>query len=234
MKIAIVTDNIYLKRKFSELLKIKELIVEPIYWSSSMAVIEAFDDVKIINIKEDWQLLIEFDIIFSLHSKSIFPNELVLKKRCINIHPGLNPFNRGWYPQIFSIINKLPVGVTIHEIDCELDHGPIIAQREIEIFEWDTSLSLYNRILEAEIEILDLHLQEIIDGNYNKANPASEGNLNFKIDFNRLCKIDLQQSATYGEVIDRLRALTHGDLKNAYFFDSRTGEKIYARIELFK
>ena len=194
--------------------------------------VKTFGDVKKIDVKKEWQSLLEYDLIFSLHCKQLFPKELVLQKKCINIHPGLNPYNRGWYPQVFSIINKLPIGATLHEIDKELDHGPVIAQKEIEVNGWDTSLNIYNRVLETELELLDLYLQKIIDNNYTSTILPMEGNVNLKKDFDKLCEIDLTEQATYEEVIDRLRALSHGDLKNAFFYDTKTGKKIFVNIHL--
>jgi methionyl-tRNA formyltransferase len=96
-------------------------------------------------------ILGNFDLVFSIHCKQIFPKELVNGLKCINIHPGYNPVNRGWYPQIFSILNDLPVGATIHEIDEALDHGGIIARALVPKYSYDTSKSLYDRILEKEI-----------------------------------------------------------------------------------
>ncbi len=94
----------------------------------------------------------KYKLVISAHCKKIFPPKLVNSFRCINIHPGLNPYNRGYYPQAFSLINKLPVGATIHEIDEKLDHGPIIFQEEVVIESIDTSFSLYNKIIKKEIE----------------------------------------------------------------------------------
>ena len=51
----------------------------------------------------------------------MFPVDMVRNYRCINVHPGLNPYNRGWFPQTFSLVNHFPVGVTIHEMDAHLD-----------------------------------------------------------------------------------------------------------------
>ena len=79
-------------------------------------------------------------LIISLHCKQLFPKGLISTVKCINVHPGLNPHNRGWYPQVFSIINKRPLGATIHEIDEELDHGDVIAQKEVPVFSWDILL----------------------------------------------------------------------------------------------
>ncbi len=72
----------------------------------------------------------KYILFISLHCKQIFPQRLTDNYRCINIHPGYNPYNRGWFPQVFSILNKNTAGVTIHEIDQELDHGPIIYQEK--------------------------------------------------------------------------------------------------------
>ena len=50
---------------------------------------------KPLNVKKDTDILIKkYDIIFSLHSKQIFPGELVKNVKCINIHPGYNPNNK--------------------------------------------------------------------------------------------------------------------------------------------
>lgn len=80
-------------------------------------------------------ILRDYSCVIALHCKQVFPAELVKGIRCINIHPGLNPYNRGWFPHVFSIINGLPVGVTLHEMDKELDHGPIIDQEELKVRE---------------------------------------------------------------------------------------------------
>jgi len=84
------------------------------------------------------KIIEEHDLIISAHCKQLFPAPLVHARRCINIHPGLNPHNRGWYPQVFCMLNGLPLGATIHEIDDQLDHGPIIDQLEVPLYPWDT------------------------------------------------------------------------------------------------
>ena len=174
-----------------------------------------------------------YDLFLSLHSKQLFPRELVENHLCINVHPGLNPHNRGWFPQVFSILNGLPAGVTIHKMDAQLDHGPILWQEELPIYPQDTSRDVYERILSKEIELLDEHLGDLLTGNYTLTPMADEGNINYKADFDALCPIDLSEPATYGAVIDRLRALTHAPYQNAYFVDT-DGKKVYVGITLRK
>lgn len=137
--------------------------------------------------------------------------------RCVNIHPGLNPYNRGWYPQVFSIINKLPIGVTIHEMDEFVDHGPIIIQKEIKIEDYETSFDVYKKLLETSIELIKENLMNIIYGNYRVSFPNIEGNLNLRKDFVNLLEIDMAKIATYREVIDFLRAMTFKGHNNAFF-----------------
>lgn len=45
-------------------------------------------------------------------------------------------------------------GCTVHFVDNEYDHGPIILQRTCEVFETDTAESLQRRVFELECEAL--------------------------------------------------------------------------------
>jgi len=187
------------------------------------------------NIKDNHQFVIDnYDIVFSIHSKQIFPEVLVNSIPCINVHPGYNPYNRGWYPQVFAIIENNIIGATIHLMDKELDHGDIIARKVVRKYTWDTSESLYNRILEAEIELLKENLNNILTLNFKKQKPEEKGVLRLKKDFNNLCQIDMEKKGTFKEFYDYMRALTHGNYKNAYFFDPETGLKIYLEIKIKK
>ena len=143
--------------------------------------------------------------------------KLLDKVKCINIHPGYNPFNRGWFSQVFSILNGKPLGVTIHEIDEKIDHGPIIDQETVPVYVWDTSLTAYNRVIDKEIELIKKNLERIIQGAYEAKPMIAEGNVNLKKDFDSLCELDLKEETTVGYLIDRLRALTHGEYKKLLF-----------------
>ena len=174
----------------------------------------------------------DYDLILSIHCKQIFPKELIKAVKCINIHPGYNPINRGWYPQVFAIINDLPVGATIHEIDEELDYGKIIARDFVDKRIYDTSLSLYEKITQKEMELFKDNIDSILNDAYSSFQPENEGNLFLKKDFNKLCAINLEENKTVGETIDMLRALTHGDFKNAYFVDPTSGKKVFISVNL--
>jgi len=178
------------------------------------------------------EILNKYDLVISLHCKQLFPPKLVRNLKCINIHPGYNPINRGWFPQVFSIIYDLPIGATIHEIDEDLDHGNIIVREKIEKYSYDTSETLYNRIIEKEIDLLNNNLLSIISNTYSVITPEDEGNLYLKRDFEELLEINLDHYTKIGDLINRLRALSHGNYNNAFFYDKSTGRKVYISLKL--
>lgn len=169
-----------------------------------------------INPKKDFRHIYEtYQLVFSLHCKTIFPRVLLEKVRCINCHPGFNPHNRGMFPHVWSIVNGLPAGVTIHEMTTEIDGGPCIAQREVFVKHNDTSGSLYKRVIDAEMNLLDYMLDKIIANKYKLFTYKDKGNYNSLSDFKRLC--DLGDSEVFRAIFNRLRALSHPGYLNAHY-----------------
>lgn len=188
--------------------------------------------VQPINVATELESIVaNYSLVMSMHCKQMFPAVLVNRVRCVNVHPGLNPHNRGWYPQVFSIINGLPCGVTIHEMDEELDHGPIIVQRELKIQPWDTSETAYDKLMRIERELVLEHFVSIRENNYQAFPSPTEGNVNYRKHFDLIRQIDLEERGTFGQLIDRLRALTHGEFRNAFFLDSM-GRKVFVKLKL--
>ncbi len=232
--ILVVSDNQFLIEAFHKLTgSISDITVTYTCSPQNTALLGCANlpvNVSALSVKTDWKQL-SYDLIFSLHCKQLFPEGLVKKIKCINVHPGLNPYNRGWFPQVFSILNGKKSGATIHEIDEHLDHGNIIAQREVPIAKHDTSLTAYLKIQDAEVDLLKENLEAILNKTYTAWKPAEEGNVNLKKDFNALCKIDMNKQVTMSEAIDYLRAMTHGQYQNAYYIDQATGNKVYVSVQ---
>jgi phosphoribosylglycinamide formyltransferase-1 len=77
-----------------------------------------------------------------------FPN------RVINIHPALLPAFPGAHAVPAALAHGVKVsGVTVHFVDGEVDHGPIIAQRTVPVRSDDTEETLHARIQEEEHEV---------------------------------------------------------------------------------
>lgn len=85
--------------------------------------------------------------------------------RVINIHPALLPSFPGLeaQKQAFDYGVKIS-GCTVHFVDEETDHGPIIIQEAVPVEENDTVESLRERILNKEHKIYPKAIQMIAQG----------------------------------------------------------------------
>lgn len=71
--------------------------------------------------------------------------------RIVNIHPSLLPSFPGLNAQRQALEHGVKVsGCTVHIVDEELDHGPILLQTAVPVREDDTEETLSSRILEEE------------------------------------------------------------------------------------
>ena len=67
-------------------------------------------------------------------------------RRCYNFHPGILPQYRGAGAFSWCILNgDLTCGVTLHELDVDIDTGPILDQRVWNVGPEDTAQSLFRR-----------------------------------------------------------------------------------------
>ena len=74
-----------------------------------------------------------------------FPN------RILNIHPALLPSFPGLHSQRQALEHGVKItGCTVHLVDLELDHGPIVVQRAVPVLDSDDEAALAARILEQE------------------------------------------------------------------------------------
>lgn len=239
MNICVITDHAFLHKAFREI--IEEEFYSSIHFDfffsfSNTGFVEKCENKSIQPIclaEQDESFFSAYDLFVSLHCNQVFPQRLVENHVCINLHPGYNPYNRGWFPHVFSMLNGLPIGVTIHRMDTELDHGPILYQEMITADVADTSHDVYVKLQDLEVSMLKKYLPDIVRGNYTEYPMETEGNINYKKDFQRICEIDMERPATYGEVISYLRAMTFPGFQNAFFRDDK-GSKIYITIQLHR
>ena len=76
-----------------------------------------------------------------------------LNNNVVNIHNSYLPWNRGADPNIWSIIDNTPRGVTLHYMDTNLDKGYIIAQAFVNDSMNETLASSYNNLDKAAKEL---------------------------------------------------------------------------------
>jgi phosphoribosylglycinamide formyltransferase-1 len=75
-------------------------------------------------------------------------------QRILNIHPALLPAFPGLHAQRRALEHGVKVsGCTVHVVDEQCDHGPIVLQAAVPVLEDDTEDTLAARILEQEHRI---------------------------------------------------------------------------------
>lgn len=85
----------------------------------------------------------------------ILPAAFVERWPTMNVHPSLLPA----FPGSRAVESALAWGVklagaTVHFVDDQVDHGPIIAQEAVEVRDHDTEASLHSRIQAVEHRLL--------------------------------------------------------------------------------
>jgi len=125
----------------------------------------------------------------------------------LNIHPSMLPKYRGSSPiQSAMLAGERTTGVTVMILDAETDHGPILAQREVNILDDDTSESLHYSLACEGADLLLAVLPDYLDGKL-KPTPQDHTAATFTEQLEKDDgKIDWRMSA---EAIDRhIRAMT--------------------------
>jgi len=100
------------------------------------------------------------------------PSDVVAayRGRILNVHPALLPRFGGpgmYGERVHRAVleaGERTSGATVHIVDEEYDHGPIVAQREVAVEPGDTPHSLAARVLELEHELLPRVVRAAAEG----------------------------------------------------------------------
>jgi phosphoribosylglycinamide formyltransferase-1 len=90
--------------------------------------------------------------------------------RVMNIHPALIPAfcGKGYYGHhVHEAVLRQGAkvsGCTVHFVDNEYDHGPIIAQRCVPVLDDDTPVTLAARVFAAECEVYPAAIRAFAEG----------------------------------------------------------------------
>jgi phosphoribosylglycinamide formyltransferase 1 len=85
--------------------------------------------------------------------------------RILNIHPSLLPAFVGLHAQRQALEHGVKVtGATVHLVDEDLDHGPILLQRAVPVLEDDDEETLSARILEEEHRAYPEAIKLVLNG----------------------------------------------------------------------
>jgi phosphoribosylglycinamide formyltransferase-1 len=85
--------------------------------------------------------------------------------RMVNVHPSLLPAFPGTHVVRDALAWGAKVtGCTVHLVDEEVDHGPILAQEAVPVLEGDDEASLHARIKEAEHRLYPVVVRWLAEG----------------------------------------------------------------------
>ena len=110
-------------------------------------------------------------VVLAGYMKKLGPRTLGrYRNRVLNIHPALLPRfgGQGMYgARVHAAVlaaGERETGVTIHVVDAEYDHGPILAECRVPVSEGDTPATLAERVLAREHAFLVETLEAIAKG----------------------------------------------------------------------
>jgi methionyl-tRNA formyltransferase len=165
---------------------------------------------------------LDLDYVVGVHFPYIVPDEVLEIPRIgvVNLHPALLPHNRGWHTPSWAILEKTPIGATLHFMDSGVDTGDIVAQSEIDVRPDDTADTLYRRLLDLELELFREAWPLLASGAPpRRPQPATVGTSHDRADLDPVGRLDLEATMPVGDVLRRLRALTTNDIGEAAYFE---------------
>jgi len=134
-------------------------------------------DIHIITDKKiNKDIVKNFDFIISYGYRHIIKKDIIdlFENKIINLHISYLPYNRGADPNLWSLLDNTPSGVTIHFIDEGLDTGDILCQKLVQLdYEHDTLKTSYEKL---HTEVVTLFINNWTNIKNNKIIPKKQKN----------------------------------------------------------
>ena len=131
---------------------------------------------------------------------------LSLLRSPMNLHTGYLPFNQGSHPNVWSIVEGTPAGVTLHLMAPEVDSGELIARREVPVPPAETGSSLYTKLEKMSVELIGTVFPSLLTGEIRPSPMPEGGTFHFASEFDGLCALSLDETLNVGDFLRRLRA----------------------------
>jgi methionyl-tRNA formyltransferase len=222
--VGLVVHPVERQRYGKEIIEASGLDDDCIFDASKLREPETIKAIKAL--KSDLGISVLFAYVLKPELISLFP------KGCVNLHPALLPYNRGTYPNVWSIVEGTPAGVTLHYIDEGIDTGEVIAQQEVPVSPADTGESLYHK-LEDAAEALFINSWPLVQSGQAPRTPQLQGGTLHRFrDVDQIDRIDLDGSYTGRELINILRARTFPPYDGAFFEEQ--GRRFYMQLQMIE
>ncbi len=132
------------------------------------------------------RIITNYDFVISFGYNKKIKDQILkrLYRPAVNLHLSYLPYNKGSDPNYWSFKKKTPSGVSIHEIDENLDTGNIMFRKKIK-FKNIKNLTLKKSywILRKEIQkLFILNYKKILDYSYKSFKPREKGSFHKRND----------------------------------------------------
>jgi methionyl-tRNA formyltransferase len=212
------------ERKFGEeILRAAGLPEDKIFLGSRLRNREGMDAIR--SLHPDLGISILFDYILKPEFLRLFPSGV------INLHPAFLPYNRGQYPNVWSIVEGTPAGATLHYIDAHIDTGDIIARKEVAVEPVDTGESLYRKLERASLNLFQETWPLLKAGKAERIpQTLGSGTFHYTRDTEKIDRLDPERTYRARDLINILRARTFPPYRGAYI--EAGGKRVYLRLQL--
>ncbi len=169
--------------------------------------------------KIHWTTPEDCEVFVSVLYDTILTPEFIKGRRCYNFHPGILPDYRGAGVYSWVLINgEKETGITLHEIDADIDHGPILDVRSFAILPHDTAGRLFEHSMDLLFQMFVEWFPRLLSGEYTK-----RANLGGRL----YLRSELEEAK---DLTGLIRGFTFEGKEPAFWCDSR-GEKHYITWE---
>lgn len=177
----------------------------------------------------------EPDYVISCGYRHIVPKSIlkIPEQGCLNLHPSYLPYNRGANPNVWSIVEGTPSGVSLHYMDTGIDTGNIVAQEEVKTDFSDTGKDLHERLEDAQVELFKDTWPKIESSTVSTTKQTeNKGTYHHTKEFEELCELEPDEEMRVDDFLNRLRALTYPPYRNAKI--QIDGETYYVEVDISK
>lgn len=186
---------------------------------------EKLDDDFISELKS--QVAVDLQIVASYGK--ILPKSIleIPKHGTLNVHPSLLPKYRGATPIESAILDdQKETGVTIIEMDAEMDHGPIVGQEMYKFLEWPSKEMISRTLAHLGGQILAEIIPNWVKGNVDKKEQEHKSATFTK----KVEKMDGLLNKEDSERVQFLKYIAHNPWPGTFFFIDKDDKQVRVKI----
>jgi methionyl-tRNA formyltransferase len=152
------------------------------------------------------------DVFLSVLYAHLVSEQFIEGRRCYNFHPGILPQYRGAGAFSWCLINgDRQCGVTLHELETDIDSGPILDVKTFGVEAWDDAESLFNKGMEAIYSLFCRWWTRLSDPDW-QGRGKPQDDVEARIYYRK----DLQKQRDLTRFV---RAFSFGDKEPAFYVD---------------